>query len=706
MSTSTTQLGDVAISIAPLSTASPEEGRFRLLWNSARHSMHNLTSEGTWARRVLNQSNALEERLAHLCARVFKWVFISSNGESSHAIEAPQTILGSSISTRKIVERFSSFVFLEENRRGLRVASLLILLNSALNFLNPLCWAKVATILNAKNGEFPEELGQILFLSLLGYLGLRLIGPMAFNFQDRVLSRVQFNTLHALGQAMLSHLLKKPLEYHVKAERSDMIFLIQKTFSLGTIINNVLIQLLPTIAETSIAALITTYAYGWEVGATLAVLLPLFAGFSYCMVPYLIEVREASIKEGNKNWEDFSGALENYKLMWECNRYPDVMAEQRQSFRKLFDTVFREAIRELDANRGYVAISYLYLACMTYLMFLRWQTKRCSGEEFLTITGYAAGLASSLPEFGRALSGLFRARPDLRLVFSELEEPEIIDAHPDVALSFERGRSDDTAFIQFDKVGFTRPPQKEKSEETTCFVDLSFMVKRGEKLALVSESGAGKSTLFNLLYRFYTPNSGEISINGQEISKVGFRSLYEHVCLIEDRPSLFKGSIRKNICYGAELTDEEIFTLADSVYLKPFLEEKGLDTDVGAGGKALSAGQQQKVAILRGLAKFLKGGPKPCPILLMDEVTANIDAEGARQILQGIFSIASKEGTTLIMISHDLTLTMQADRIIVLDKGKGVLAEGTHDALLTSCNPYLNLWDAHTKSSPRSPAPS
>ena len=265
----------------------------------------------------------------------------------------------------------------------------------------------------------------------------------------------------------------------------------------------------------------------------------------------------------------------------------------------------------------------------------------------------------------------------------------MVDLHPETLFPHVAGV---LPSIEFEHVSLTYPPKEEGASPSTILEDVSFRINPGERVALISPSGGGKTSIFNLLFGYYQPTRGVIRINGQDISKISLNDLQRNISLLGQNPNLFKGSVRENILYGAQnpesVSDEMIFDLARTAGLYDFLQQlpEKLDTDVGEDGKTLSGGQQQKVAILRGLIK-------KSPILLCDEVTASLDAESIRPILEVIKSQVLQ--ATELMITHKLAeVSFFADRIIVIDGGR-VVGQGTHQELLQSCELYHRLWEAH-----------
>lgn len=215
--------------------------------------------------------------------------------------------------------------------------------------------------------------------------------------------------------------------------------------------------------------------------------------------------------------------------------------------------------------------------------------------------------------------------------------------------------------------------------------DLNLTIKPGERVGIVGASGAGKTTLVNLLMRFYEPQKGFISIDGQKINEVRQDSLRENISFIPQEPTMFNRTLAENIAYGKfGATKEEIRKAAKFASADKFImdTEKKYDSIVGDKGIKLSGGQRQRVAIARA---FLKNAP----ILVLDEATSALDSE-TEIAIQKSFDKLSK-GRTTIAIAHRLSTLRNMDRIIVLDEGE-VVEQGTHTALLRKKGVYHHLW--------------
>lgn len=213
---------------------------------------------------------------------------------------------------------------------------------------------------------------------------------------------------------------------------------------------------------------------------------------------------------------------------------------------------------------------------------------------------------------------------------------------------------------------------------------ITLAVKPGEKLAFVGQSGAGKTTLMALVPRFYNLKSGEITIDGLNISKMTLKSLRDQIGVVSQDVFLFGGTLRENIAYGRLNADETaILDAAEKAQLSKMIAElpAGLDTIVGERGVSLSGGQKQRVAIAR---IFLKNPP----ILILDEATSALDTHTERQIQMALDAL-SVDRTTLV-IAHRLDTIRNADRIAVMHDGM-IVEAGTHNELSQTLGHYARL---------------
>lgn len=234
--------------------------------------------------------------------------------------------------------------------------------------------------------------------------------------------------------------------------------------------------------------------------------------------------------------------------------------------------------------------------------------------------------------------------------------------------------------IKFDHISF-----KHHEAKQPIFNDFSLEIKSGERVGLVGVSGSGKTTLTKLLLRFADVDTGEITIDGQNIRKVTQKSLREMIAYVPQETALFHRSIAENIAYAKPDSDmKEIKRAAKLANAEEFIKTlpEGYDTLVGERGVKLSGGQRQRVAIARAILK-------DAPILVLDEATSALDSE-SEALIQTALNNLMKDRTAIV-IAHRLSTVANLDRIIVLDNGK-IVEQGTHKELLKKDGAYKKLW--------------
>lgn len=255
------------------------------------------------------------------------------------------------------------------------------------------------------------------------------------------------------------------------------------------------------------------------------------------------------------------------------------------------------------------------------------------------------------------------------------EEPDIVDEPGAAELDTVEGT------IDFEQVTFSY------DEGVRVLKDLSLHIPAGEKLALVGPSGGGKSTLCHLIPRFYEPESGQITIDGQDIRRITLRSLREQVGIVQQEVMLFAGTILDNIRYGRlDATDEEVMEAARlaEIHEDILAMPQGYQTYVGERGILLSGGQKQRISIAR---IFLKNPP----ILILDEATSALDTVTEAHIQRAFDKLA--QGRTTLVIAHRLSTIRNADKIVYIDT-QGIREQGTHAELMERGGLYARLYEA------------
>jgi ATP-binding cassette, subfamily B, bacterial len=234
--------------------------------------------------------------------------------------------------------------------------------------------------------------------------------------------------------------------------------------------------------------------------------------------------------------------------------------------------------------------------------------------------------------------------------------------------------------IAFKSVNFCYPSRP----DANALTQLNLKIQQGETVALVGRSGAGKSTIFQLLLRFYEPQSGALEIQGMNIADMPLALLRENIAIVPQDAVIFGGTIGENIRYGRlNATDAEVERAAEQAEAMEFIRQlpQGLNTQVGERGVRLSGGQQQRIAIARAILK-------DAPILLLDEATSALDAQSERAVQIALERLM--QGRTTLVIAHRLATVVRADRIVVLANG-AIIDQGTHTELTGREGVYAEL---------------
>jgi len=351
--------------------------------------------------------------------------------------------------------------------------------------------------------------------------------------------------------------------------------------------------------------------------------------------------------------------------------------QEYERFQSQSNSHFRALMRGVQTNAALTGIIEVIL--ISALSVILWFGGRLvvSGEltpgELVAFLGYLALLVQPIRVFSRIVAQMQQGLAAADRVFEILDiESEVLVPEKPQFLENLKGN------IEFRNVTFAY------KEDSTVLDDVSFVIRPGEKVAIVGPTGAGKSTIADLISRFYDPGKGSILIDGADLRGLDLRTLRRQTGIVPQDPVLLKGSIRFNIAYGCEkATDCDVEKASRIAGIYDFIKSlpEGFDTEVGERGVTLSGGQRQRVAIARAIVR----DPR---ILLMDEATSSLDAAVEHEIQDAMRKAMT--GRTSIVIAHRLATVREADRILVIEKGR-IVEEGTHESLKGSGGLYSRL---------------
>lgn len=329
---------------------------------------------------------------------------------------------------------------------------------------------------------------------------------------------------------------------------------------------------------------------------------------------------------------------------------------------------------------GLGAIQGLYMVIIEFIIFWiaigDWKLGLIGLPVIVLIQSYLFRLTENLWDFASITKAYYEAFADAEEMSVILNKKYEIEDKAEKILEKTRG-----------EVAFRNVTYIYKNNETKIFDDFTLTIPSGQKIAIVGSSGAGKSTFVNLLMRLFNLNSGQILIDGIDITKVSQKNLREQIGFVPQDPSLFHRTLMDNIRYGRrDATDEEVKKAAQLAHCDKFIDRlpQGYDTYVGERGIKLSGGERQRVAIARAILKN-------APILVLDEATSALDSE-SEILIQDALRNLIKDKTTIV-IAHRLSTVKTMDRIIVIEEGK-IIEDDTHEQLINKNEGiYKKLWN-------------
>ena len=507
------------------------------------------------------------------------------------------------------------------------------------------------------------------------YATARFAGVLSDNLRNALFEKVGQHAARKLAATVFRHVHDLSLRFHLERRTGSLTKIVERgTKSIDMMLYFLLFNIGPTLIELTAACIIFFVKFGLGlVTATLA-MMAIYIFFTRRVTEWRAELQRHLNDVDNKAIGRAVDSLLNYETVKYFN------AEERETRRydEAIGAFARATVRNEVSlawlNIGQAFITNLMMAGAMIYTAWGWSRGRLTPGDVVFVNTMLLQLFRPLDMLGWVYRTVRQGLIDMEAMWNLVDTPAEVTDRPDAtALNV---RSGDVRFLN---VHFGYDPGRE------ILKGLDLEIPAGTSCAIVGPSGAGKSTIARLLYRFYDPTSGQILIDGKDISGVTQKSLRSAIGIVPQDTVLFNDTIGYNIGYGrGESSQEQIEDAARGAAIDRFIAAlpDGYKSMVGERGLKLSGGEKQRVAIARTLLK-------DPPILVLDEATSALDSRTEEEIQKTLDRVARSR--TTIMIAHRLSTIVEADQIVVLDNGR-VAERGTHGELLDKGGLYADLW--------------
>ena len=534
------------------------------------------------------------------------------------------------------------------------------------------------------NLDRAQELLVVPVVLLLAYGVLRLSSSLFNELRDVVFARVRYHAMRRLSTRVLAHLHGLSLRFHLERQTGAISRDLERgTRSVSSILNYMVFSILPMLVEFTLVAIIlfTQYApvFTLITFSTVAV----YIAFTLAVTEWRMDFR----LQMNRLESESSGQAVDSLINYETVKYFGNEQLELDRFDATLESWEGVAVKSQTSmsllNFGQGAIIALGVTLIMFYATASVVDGAMTIGDLVLVNAFLLQLFIPLNFLGMVYRQIKYSMADMDLIFKLLERRAEIRDRPDACeLQLERGE------IRFENVAFAYQSDREILRQ------VDFVVRPGEKVAIVGHSGAGKSTLARLLFRFYDVSGGRVTIDGQDIRDVTQQSLRRGIAIVPQDTVLFNNTIYYNIVYGRyDARREEIEAAADVACIREFIERlpKQYETLVGERGLKLSGGEKQRIAIARAILK------KP-RILVFDEATSSLDSKTEQAILETLRQVAMNH--TTLVIAHRLSTVVDADRILVMEEGR-MVEQGSHQQLLEKGGLYSEMWQLQQQESRR-----
>lgn len=560
--------------------------------------------------------------------------------------------------------------YIRPYKKQMLVVLFLMLSASALGMLIPKFFMLVMDV------SIPnKDMRSIVFYSVMTML-IALYTCVSLRIKIKLMTQIGQDIVHSIRYDIFEHLQELPFSYYDERPHGKIqVRVVNYVNNLSDLLSNGIIN---TITDLCNLFFIIAFMLSINVKLTLVCL---------CGLPLLAVVIIALKKKQRKAWQIQSNKQSNLNayIAESINGIRVTQSFVREDensgiFNRLSDG-YREAwMRAVKFNfimGPSVDIISTITTAFIYVLGISWMLNPDSGITvgvLIAFTAYISRFWNPINTLASFYNSLLTAISYLERIFETIDEPVLVkDVEGATEMPPIKGD------VEFKNVTFSY------EDGVEILKKVSFKAKKGQTVAIVGPTGAGKTTIVNLLSRFYNVDSGEVLIDGIDISKVTIRSLRKQMGVMMQDSFIFSGTVMDNIRYGnKEVSDEQVIQAARTVCAHGFIMEmeNGYYTQINERGSRLSQGQRQLISF----ARALLADPK---ILILDEATSSIDTETEILLQKGLNELL--KGRTSFIIAHRLSTIKNADFIMYIDAG-GIAEMGSHEELISQKGEYYKLY--------------
>ncbi|KDR75979.1 hypothetical protein GALMADRAFT_247174 [Galerina marginata CBS 339.88] len=512
---------------------------------------------------------------------------------------------------------------------------------------------------------------------ILGYGAARIGATLSGELLNAVFANIGQRAIRKVARETFEHLLHLDLKFHLSRQTGGLTRAIDRgTKGITFLLQAIIFRIAPTALEITMVCGILTYKFGWDFAAITALAMVAYTWFTVRTTSWRTRFRREANQADNKAATVAVDSLINFEAVKHFNneKYEVIQYDKHLEDYEKASVKITTSLAYLNSGQNII-----FSSALTMAMFLAAQgvvNGTMTVGDLVMVNQLIFQLSLPLNFLGTIYREMRQNLLDMEVLYNLVEEnTPAKDATNAKALQLNGGS------IKFENVAFAYHPER------PIFRNLSFTVPAGKKVAIVGPSGCGKSTVFRLLYRFYDPSAGRISIDGQDIHQVQLESLRRAIGVVPQDTPLFHADIMHNVRYGRlDASDEDVMEAARKANVDETISKlpAGYGTMVGERGLMISGGEKQRLAVARVMLK-------DPPILFFDEATSALDAHTESELMKNINTALLDKARTSIFIAHRLRTIVEADLIIVLREGE-VVEQGTHEQLMKARGLYHSMW--------------